>query len=79
MQEPLRWGSDREVANRICCHNSVYAEYGGYWRTTSFLATEGGASSADSSPASTPGPGSEVSFYDSVTGLALFVAPRGRR
>eukprot|EP00964_Phaeocystis_antarctica_P008674 scaffold4695_cov73-Phaeocystis_antarctica.AAC.1 len=42
-QLPLLWGSDREIANRICCHNSVYAEYGGYWKTTSFLATVGGA------------------------------------
>ena len=48
-------------------------------RTTSFLATEGGASSRDYPPASTPGPGREVTFYDSVTGLALFIAPRGRR
>ena len=44
-QRPLRWGSDHEVANRICCHNSVYAEYGGYWKTTTFLSTEGGAMS----------------------------------
>ena len=68
-QRPLRWGSEREIANRICCHNSVYAEHGGYWKTTTFLASEGSARS---------GPASEVTFYDSVTGLALFVAPRGR-
>ena len=64
VQIPLRWGSDRSTANRICCHNSRWAEYGGYFLTTSFLTTESGKA--------------EVTFYDSVTGLPLFVAPRGR-
>ena len=39
-------------------------QYGGYWETTSFLSTESGAA--------------EVTFFDSVTGLPLFIAPRGR-
>ena len=64
VQQSLRWGSDRSTGNRICCHNSRYAERAGYWLTTSFLTAQQG--------------GEEVTFYDSVTGLPLFVAPRGR-
>ena len=45
-------------------HNTHWAEYSGYWTSTSFLSTESG--------------NAEVTFYDSVTGLPLFVAPRGR-
>jgi hypothetical protein len=52
VQDPLRWGSDREVANRICCHNSVYAEYGGYWRPTTPTRTL----EPQPSPASFPSP-----------------------
>ena len=64
VQIPLRWGSDRTTANQICCHNSYWAEYSGYWEKTSFLATESGTT--------------ELTFYDSATGLPLFIAPRGR-
>ena len=64
VQDPLLWGSDRSVANNICCHNHDFAEYSGYWRTTSFLSEQSGDK--------------EVTFYDSVSGLPLFVAPRGR-
>ena len=64
---PLRWGSDASVADNICCHNRLYAEYFGYWTSTSFpMALEAG------------GPSPTVTFYDVVTGLPLFIAPRGR-
>ena len=39
-------------------------QYGGYWLSTSFL------KEVDKTK--------ETTFYDSVTGLPLFVAPRGR-
>lgn len=64
VQDTLRWGVARSTANRICCHNRQYAEWSGYWATTEFLAA------AHSS--------SEITFYDSVTGKRLFVAPKGR-
>lgn len=61
----LRWNVDRETADKICCFNRHYAEHSGYWETTSFL-TEHSESSG------------EITFYDTITGKALFVAPRGR-
>jgi hypothetical protein len=42
-----------------------YAEHSGYWVGTNFLKEE----SKDSG---------EITFYDSVSGKPLFVAPRGR-
>eukprot|EP00928_Gymnodinium_smaydae_P084777 TRINITY_DN6803_c0_g1_i1.p2 TRINITY_DN6803_c0_g1~~TRINITY_DN6803_c0_g1_i1.p2 ORF type:complete len:193 (-),score=25.05 TRINITY_DN6803_c0_g1_i1:349-927(-) len=63
--KPLRWKSDWDTADRICCFNRHYAEYAGYWESTSFLKTESSASG-------------EITFYDSVTGKPLFIAPRGR-
>lgn len=41
-----------------------YAEHSGYWETTNFL------KEVDSSK--------ETTFYDSVSGKPLFVAPKGR-
>ncbi|GAX80371.1 hypothetical protein CEUSTIGMA_g7810.t1 [Chlamydomonas eustigma] len=63
VQENLRWNCDRKVADKICSFNRHYAEYGGYWLTTTFLKEARGT---------------EVTFYDSVTGRPLFIAPRGR-
>ena len=61
----LRWSCDWNTADRICCFNRHYAEHAGYWTTeTSFLKENDG---------STP-----ITFYDSVTGVALFKAPVGR-
>lgn len=62
---PLRWGSNPSTADHICCKNHRYAEYSGYWTSTSFpmTATEGAA---------------PLTFYDPTTGRPLFVAPRGR-
>eukprot|EP01083_Nonionella_stella_P125479 379562_1 len=68
VQENLRWGCDRKTADNICNFNRHYAEYSGYWKSTSFLneVTDGAKK------------GEEIIFYDSNTGKPLFVAPRGR-
>ncbi len=65
VQENLRWGCDRQTADRICNFNRHYAEHAGYWTSTNFLKEESAASG-------------EINFYDSNTGELLFVAPRGR-
>mmetsp|Transcript_18481 Transcript_18481/g.34637 ORF Transcript_18481/g.34637 Transcript_18481/m.34637 type:complete len:238 (+) Transcript_18481:60-773(+) len=63
VQEGLRWNVDWNTADRICSFNRHFAEYAGYWRSTSFL-----------QDANRQG----ETFYDSVTGKPLFVAPQGR-
>ena len=63
VMSPLRWGCDEAVADNICCYNRHYAEFSGYWEQTKFL-TEANTT--------------ETTFYDSVTGKPLFIAPRGR-
>eukprot|EP01033_Poteriospumella_lacustris_P006836 gene6836-4924_t len=64
VQSHLRWSCDVDTADRICCFNRHYAEHSGYWETTSFLSEVDGSK--------------EITFYDSVTGKPLFIAPRGR-
>jgi len=64
VQEKLRWNVDRGTADRICSYNRRFAEFAGYWRSTSFLKDvdkEG-----------------KTTFYDSVSGKPLFIAPQGR-
>lgn len=63
LQADLRWGCDAAVADNICCFNRHYAEYSGYWESTSFL------QAADKQ---------KTVFRDPVTGKPLFVAPVGR-
>ena len=63
VQQYLRWDVSRETADRICSYNRHYAEQSGYWKTTQFLTMKGET---------------EITFYDSVSGKPLFVAPRGR-
>jgi hypothetical protein len=70
VQNPLRWGCDPKVADRICNFNRHYAEYSGYFQTTSFLTEVLAASEDDSTPI--------IQFYDSNTGRLLFQAPQGR-
>ncbi|KAG8461907.1 hypothetical protein KFE25_013926 [Diacronema lutheri] len=65
VQQNLKWSCDRQVADRICNFNRHFAEYAGYWESTTFIEE---ASKA----------GGELTFYDSNTGKPLFVAPRGR-
>lgn len=68
VQMNLRWGCDRSIADRICNFNRHYAEQSGYWKSTNFL--DQVREQAQN--------GEEITFYDSNTGNALFVAPRGR-
>lgn len=64
VQSNLRWKCDWDTADRICNFNRHYAEYSGYWETTTFL------SEVDRS--------TTTRFYDSNTGKLLFTAPVGR-
>lgn len=65
VMDGLLYNVDPKVADNICCFNRHYAEHSGYWTKTSFL------SEVETS-------GNEITFYDSVTGKPLFIAPRGR-
>lgn len=60
----LKYGCDWDTADRICCFNRHYAEFSGYWLETNFM------NEVDKT--------TETTYYDSVTGKPLFVAPRGR-
>jgi len=64
VQKNLKYGVDREVADRICNFNRHYAEYAGYAWSTEWLKTVD--------------PTRETTYYDSNTGKPLFIAPRGR-
>lgn len=64
VMKDLKWGADFQTADRICNFNRHYAEFAGYWTTTNFLKEVDRAG--------------ETTYYDSVTGKPLFVAPRGR-
>ena len=61
----MRWNADLATANRICCHNRLWAEYSGYFHDVGpFMeATRQGKT---------------IQFYDVVTGKHLFTAPVGR-
>ena len=67
VQESLRWKVDRTTADRICSFTREAAEPRGYWKTASSFLQELRRSRS-----------SKVSFYDSVSGELLFVAPAGR-
>mmetsp|Transcript_15251 Transcript_15251/g.40938 ORF Transcript_15251/g.40938 Transcript_15251/m.40938 type:complete len:221 (+) Transcript_15251:52-714(+) len=64
VQKDLRYGCDRETADKICCYNRHFAEYAGYFKKTSWLKDV---------PHDAP-----TEYYDSVTGKRLFTAPIGR-
>jgi hypothetical protein len=64
VQSNLRWGADRQTADRICNFNRHYAEHSGYFEQTDLVKDAKGQS--------------EISFYDSNTGDLLFTAPKGR-
>ncbi|KAI2512606.1 hypothetical protein MHU86_1825 [Fragilaria crotonensis] len=68
VMKDLRWSCDYEVADRICNFNRHYAEYAGYWTSTTFLKD---IKNRDD-------PNAPIQFYDSVTGELLFTAPVGR-
>eukprot|EP01041_Mallomonas_annulata_P001509 gene1509-2906_t len=65
VMKDLRWNCDYATADRICCFNRHYAEHAGYWLSTTFIDEESSKNQ-------------EITFYDSVTGKPLFIAPRGR-
>jgi len=64
VQKDLRWKCDVDTADRICNFNRHYAEFAGYWTTTTFL------NEVDRE--------NPTEYYDSVTGKLLFTAPVGR-
>jgi len=64
VQANLKWNVDGKKADQITNFNRRFAEYGGYWKETSFLKEV----SRDE----------PTTYYDSVTGKPLFVAPIGR-
>ena len=66
VQSELLYGVSNKLADRICNYNRHFAEMGGYFQSTSWEETVREAK------------GSPVTFYDSVTGKPLFVAPIGR-
>lgn len=68
VQSDLRWDCDNKKADNICNFNRHYAEYSGYWKTTSFIpeATKEYEEKG------------KIEFFDSNTGKLLFVAPKGR-
>ena len=66
VQENLRYGVSRKLADKISNYNRRFAEFGGYFQDTSFESVVRAAN------------GSPVTFYDSNTGKPLFQAPIGR-
>jgi len=70
VQENLMWGCDWETADRICNFNRHFAEFAGYWESTSFLSDAEQMIEEESGT---------VTFYDSGwKGQPLFTAPRDR-
>lgn len=69
VQEDLRYGVSRKTADKICSFNRRFAEYSTYFQGTSFEKTLMTAKENNQLP---------LTFYDSVTGQALFQAPIGR-
>jgi len=71
VQQNLRWDCDWEIADRICNFNRHYAEYSGYWQSTTFL--------SDVQQNIDKGNDESVIFYDSGwKGSPLFTAPQNR-
>lgn len=64
VQSNLKWNCDQKTADKICSFNRHYAEHSGYWKTTSFLKDVNKEG--------------ETTYFDSVSGKPLFIAPRGR-
>lgn len=64
VQDNLRFNCDKNTADRICCFNRHLAEHSGYFKGTSWL------DDID--------PEVETTYFDSVSGKPLFIAPRGR-
>jgi len=65
VQDDLLYGVSNKLADKITNFNRHFAEMGGYFQSTSF----------EDIVLTAKGP---ITFYDSVTGKPLFVAPIGR-
>mmetsp|Transcript_11350 Transcript_11350/g.28707 ORF Transcript_11350/g.28707 Transcript_11350/m.28707 type:complete len:223 (-) Transcript_11350:1194-1862(-) len=65
VQGELLYGANNKLADKICNFNRHFAEMGGYFQSTSFEDTVMNAKEP-------------ITFYDSVTGKPLFVAPINR-
>lgn len=65
VQSDLLYGVDNSLADRICNYNRMFAEMGGYFQKTTF----------EDTVLKAQGP---ITFYDSVSGQPLFVAPMNR-
>jgi len=65
VQDNLLYGVSNKLADRICNYNRHFAEMGGYFQATNW----------EDAVLEAKGP---VTFYDSVTGKPLFVAPVDR-
>ena len=63
VQDDLLYGVDVKLADKICNFNRHFAEMGGYYRSTNW---EDVVMNSGNQP---------ITFYDSVTGKPLFVAP----
>ena len=70
VQDDLKYGCDFSTADRICCFNRHYAEHSGYafQQPRTWIEEITSAENSDK----------EITYYDSVTGKPLFIAPRGR-
>jgi len=70
VQENLRWETEFDLADRISNFNRHFAEFSGYWETTSFLSDI---------QEDIAGENDQVTFYDSGwKGSPLFIAPHNR-
>lgn len=65
-------GRRLEGPDQICCFNRDYAESSGYWQNIDFP-----FGSQDAGQTRLPGD-APITFYDTITGKALFVAPQNR-
>lgn len=65
VQSDLLYGANNKLADKICSYNRHFAENGGYFQSTSFQEQVMAAKEP-------------ITFYDSVTGKPLFVAPINR-
>jgi peptide methionine sulfoxide reductase MsrB len=68
VERRLRWGASADVAAEIGCFNRAGAEPKGSWERTGL----------PKAAARKQGGKSTITFYDTISGLPLFVAPRNR-
>jgi len=71
VQPALKWNCDVSLADRICNYNRHYAEHAGYWTQETTFLKEVEPRFAKSATV--------LTFYDSVTGVPLFVVDTSLR